>query len=148
MLYLIIKLLLICLIITIVIEYIPIVIFLQIPKRYYVAVNVLTNVVANVIINCYDILNIKSAGLISREKLFISLEIIVCMVEILLYYKKLSINEVRNNSDNIKLENKIQNNNRINKSNVLKLCKITAITVLANILSVVLGNMILERIYV
>ena len=138
----------ICLIITIVVEYIPIVIFLQIPKRYYVAVNVLTNVVANVIINCYDILNIKSAGLISREKLFISLEIIVCMVEILLYYKKLSINEVRNNSDNIKLENKIQNNNRINKSNVLKLCKITAITVLANILSVVLGNMILERIYV
>ena len=138
----------ICLIITIVVEYIPIVIFLQIPKRYYVAVNVLTNVVANLIINCYDILNIKSAGLISREKLFISLEIIVCMVEILLYYKKLSINEVRNNSDNIKLENKIQNNNRINKSNVLKLCKITAITVLANILSVVLGNMILERIYV
>lgn len=138
----------ICLIITIVVEYIPIVIFLQISKRYYVAVNVLTNVVANVIINCYDILNIKSAGLISREKLFISLEIIVCIVEILLYYKKLSINEVRNNSDNIKLENKIQNNNRINKSNVLKLCKITAITVLANILSVVLGNMILERIYV
>ena len=148
MFLLVIKELCICLIITIVVEYIPIVIFLQIPKKYYVAVNVLTNVVANVIINCYDILNIKSAGLISREKLFISLEIIVCMVEILLYYKKLSINEVRNNSDNIKLENKIQNNNRINKSNVLKLCKITAITVLANILSVVLGNMILERIYV
>ena len=148
MFLLVIKELCICLIITIVVEYIPIVIFLQIPKKYYVAVNVLTNVVANVIINCYDILNIKSAGLISREKLFISLEIIVCIVEILLYYKKLSINEVRNNSDNIKLENKIQNNNRINKSNVLKLCKITAITVLANILSVVLGNMILERIYV
>ena len=148
MFLLVIKELCICLIITIVVEYIPIVIFLQIPKKYYVAVNVLTNVVANVIINCYDILNIKSAGLISREKKFISLEIIVCMVEILLYYKKLSINEVRNNSDNIKLENKIQNNNRINKSNVLKLCKITAITVLANILSVVLGNVILERIYV
>ncbi len=148
MFLLVIKELCICLIITIVVEYIPIVIFLQIPKKYYVAVNVLTNVVANVILNCYDILNIKSAGLISREKLFISLEIIVCMVEILLYYKKLSINEVRNNSDNIKLENKIRNNNRINKLNVLKLCKITAITVLANILSVVLGNMILERIYV
>ena len=111
----------ICLILTIVIEYIPIVFFLNIPKKYFIAVNVLTNVVANVILISYDILNLKSIGVINRWQLFVGLEIIICIIEIYLYY--------------IYYEKKLTKN----------LFKIVGLTILANMLSVTIGGIILDK---
>ena len=111
----------ICLILTIVIEYIPIVFFLYIPKKYFIAVNVLTNVVANVILISYDILNLKSIGVINRWQLFVGLEIIICIIEIYLYY--------------IYYEKKLTKN----------LFKIVGLTILANMLSVTIGGIILDK---
>ena len=111
----------ICLILTIVIEYIPIVFFLNIPKKYFIAVNVLTNVVANVILISYDILNLKSIGVINRWQLFVGLEIIICIIEIYLYY--------------IYYEKKSTKN----------LFKIVGLTILANMLSVTIGGIILDK---
>lgn len=110
----------ICLILTIVIEYIPIVFFLNIPKKYFIAVNVLTNVVANVILISYDILNLKSVGVINRWQLFVGLEVIICIIEIYLYY--------------IYYEKKLTKN----------LFKIVGPTILANTLSVTIGGVILD----
>ena len=112
----------ICLILTIVIEYIPIVFFLNIPKKYFIAVNVLTNVVANVIFVSYDILNAKSVGVINRWQLFVGLEIIICIVEIYLYY--------------IYYKKKLIKN----------LFKIVGLTILANMLSVMIGGVILDKV--
>ena len=111
----------ICLILTIVIEYIPIVFFLNIPKKYFIVVNVLTNVVANVILISYDILNLKSIGVINRWQLFVGLEIIICIIEIYLYY--------------IYYEKKLTKN----------LFKIVGLTILANMLSVTIGGIILDK---
>ena len=111
----------ICLILTIVIEYIPIVFFLNIPKKYFIAVNVLTNVVANVILISYDILNLKSIGVINRWQLFVGLEIIICIIEIYLYY--------------------IYYETRLTKN----LFKIVGLTILANMLSVTIGGIILDK---
>ena len=110
----------ICLILTIVIEYIPIVFFLNIPKKYFIAVNVLTNVVANVILISYDILNLKSIGVINRWQLFVGLEVIICIIEIYLYY--------------------IYYETRLTKN----LFKIVGLTILANMLSVTIGGVILD----
>ena len=110
----------ICLILTIVIEYITIVFFLNIPKKYFIAVNVLTNVVANVILISYDILNLKSVGVINRWQLFVGLEVIICIVEIYLYY--------------------IYYETRLTKN----LFKIVGLTILANMLSVTIGGVILD----
>lgn len=110
----------ICLILTIVIEYIPIVFFLNIPKKYFIAVNVLTNVVANVILISYDILNLKSVGVINRWQLFVGLEVIICIIEIYLYY--------------------IYYETRLTKN----LFKIVGLTILANMLSVTIGGVILD----
>ena len=112
----------ICLILTIVIEYIPIVFFLNIPKKYFIAVNVLTNVVANVILISYDILNLKSIGVINRWQLFVGLEIIICIIEIYLYY--------------IYYKKKLIKN----------LFKIVGLTILANMLSVTIGGVILDKV--
>lgn len=111
----------ICLILTIVIEYIPIVFFLNIPKKYFIAVNVLTNVVANVILISYDILNLKSVGDINRWQLFVGLEVLICIIEIYLYY--------------IYYEKKLTKN----------LFKIVGPTILANTLSVTIGGIILDK---
>lgn len=111
----------ICLILTIVIEYIPIVFFLQIPRKYFIAVNVLTNVVANVILISYDILNLKSIGVINRWQLFVGLEVLICIIEIYLYY--------------------IYYETRLTKN----LFKIVGLTILANMLSVTIGGIILDK---
>ena len=111
----------ICLILTIAIEYIPIVFFLNIPKKYFIAVNVLTNVVANVIFVSYDILNAKSVGVINRWQLFVGLEVIICIIEIYLYY--------------------IYYETRLTKN----LFKIVGLTILANMLSVTIGGIILDK---
>ena len=126
----------ICLILTIAIEYIPIVFFLHIPKKYFIAVNILTNVVANVILVSYDILNLKSVGVINRWQLFVGLEVIICIVEIYLYYiyyeKKLKCEK--------------QNNIAATKNiDIANLFKIVGITILANLLSVTIGGIILDK---
>lgn len=78
--------LIICLVLTIVIEYIPIVCFLHISKKYFIATNILTNVLANIVIIIYDILNMNKSFIINRWQLIIVLEIIVFVSEIVLYY--------------------------------------------------------------
>ena len=135
MLYLIIKLLLICLIITIVIEYIPIVIFLQISNNYFIAVNVLTNVVANVILLIYDIFNIENNLLMDRWQIIIVLEIIICIVEIYLYC--------------IYTDKKIINDKNISASSVNAIKKqmhekVIFTTIFANVLSFTLGTILLK----
>lgn len=128
MIFLIIKVLTICLIITIVIEYIPIVIFLQIPKKYFIAVNVLTNVLANVVVLTYDILDVKMLKIINRWQLIIVLEVLICIVEIILYYIYLKRKKV------------------IAKNNIGEIVRVIALTILANALSITIGNVILEKI--
>lgn len=115
----------ICLIITIVIEYIPIVIFLEIPRKYFVAVNVLTNVVANAVVLIYDILDVKRYGVMSRGQLFVVLEVAVCIVEIVLYYKYWNKRDGDNYCQNF--------------------IKIVFLTIFANVISVLLGNVILKN---
>lgn len=141
----------ICLILTIVIEYIPIVFFLHIPKKYYIAVNILTNVVANIILVSYDILNATTSGLISRMQLYVVLECIVCIVEIYLYYiyykKRLTNNEGRNcSSENDESKCEKQSNTIVTKNiDTAKLLKIVGITIFANLLSVTIGGIILDK---
>ena len=81
----------------------------------------MTNVVANVILISYDILNLKSIGVINRWQLFVGLEIIICIIEIYLYY--------------IYYEKKLTKN----------LFKIVGLTILANMLSVTIGGIILDK---
>ena len=135
MLYLIIKLLLICLIITIVIEYIPIVIFLQISNNYFIAVNALTNVVANVILLIYDIFNIENNLLMDRWQIIIVLEIIICIVEIYfycIYTDKKIINDTNTNANDV---------NTIKKQ---MHAKVIFTTIFANVLSFTLGTILLK----
>lgn len=142
----------ICLILTIAIEYIPIVFFLNIPKKYFIAVNVLTNVVANVILMSFDILNANAVGLISRMQLFIGLECIVCITEIYLYYiyykKRLINDDSKNYSDGnneVKCE-KQSNIIAIKNIGIANLLKIVGITIFANLLSVTIGGVILDKV--
>lgn len=141
----------ICLILTIVIEYIPIVFFLNIPKKYFIAVNVLTNVFANVILISYDILNLKSIGVINRWQLFVGLEVIICIIEIYLYYiyyKKKLINEDSRNCSDESQELKCEKQNDIiviKKFDKTKFVKIAGITIFANLLSVTIGGVILDK---
>ena len=142
MIVLILKELFICLIITIVIEYIPIVIFLKIPKIFFIAVNVLTNVLANVVMMTYDILDAKKYLLINRWQLIIVIELIVCIIEIFLYYAYLdkknvkiqNINDVSNTTIN-----KVKNFISISDVNKQMFLKVVAITIFANVLSFTIG---------
>ena len=134
----IIKELIICLIITIVIEYIPIVIFLQIPKKYFIAVNVLTNVVANIIVLIYDLLGIKNLGIISRSQVFIVLETIVCAVEIFLYYEYIKMKKLHRINNSQIIENK-----ESSFINAIEVVKIVVLTIFANVTSFIIGTKIL-----
>lgn len=123
MLSLLAKQLFICLIITIVIEYIPIVIFLQIPKKYFFLVNVLSNVVANVVILIYDISGAKSFLPINRWQVIIIIEVLVCIVEIFLYYIYAKKKSIINNEMKI---------------------KIIATTIFANLISLMIGSKLIS----
>ena len=117
------------------IEYIPIVIFLQISNNYFIAVNVLTNVVANVILLIYDILNIENKLLMNRWQIIIVLEIIICIVEIYLYC--------------IYSNKKIINDKNISASSVNAIkkqmhAKVIFTTIFANVLSFTLGTILLK----
>lgn len=117
------------------IEYIPIVIFLQISNNYFIAVNVLTNVVANVILLIYDILNIENNLLMDRWQIIIVLEIIICIVEIYLYC--------------IYTDKKIINDKNISASSVNTIkkqmyAKVIFTTIFANVLSFTLGTILLK----
>jgi hypothetical protein len=141
----------ICLILTIVIEYIPIVFFLNIPKKYFIAVNVLTNVVANVILMSFDILNANAVGLISRMQLFIGLECIVCITEIYLYYTYYKYRLINDDNRNCRCDNyelkceKESNAIVISDIGIANLLKVVGITVFANLLSVMIGGIILDK---
>lgn len=115
------------------IEYIPIVIFLQISNNYFIAVNALTNVVANVILLIYDIFNIENNLLMDRWQIIIVLEIIICIVEIYLYC--------------IYSDKKIINNKNTNSVNAIKKqmhAKVIFTTFFANVLSFTLGTILLK----
>lgn len=86
----------ICLILTIVIEYIPIVVFLGIPKKYFIATNVLTNVLANVVVMIFDILNSLNTLFISRTQVIVIIEALVVISEIILYNIYLKNNLLKN----------------------------------------------------
>lgn len=125
----------ICLIITILIEYIPIVVLLHIPKKYFASVNVLTNVVANVILVIIDILNIKIDNIISRTQLVVLFETIIVIFEIFLYCLYFSKN-FKNNNENM-------GNVLINRK-IAKILRIIILTIIANLLSIMIGRKILE----
>lgn len=142
MIFLIVKELIICLLITIVIEYIPIVIFLKISKKYFIAVNVLTNVLANVIALTYDILEAESFLPFNRLQLIIVLEIIICISEIFLYY--VYVNKKSIKRDSVKLTK----NETINEIDIEKkrmILKIVLVTLFANVLSFTIGNKLLRQ---
>lgn len=77
--------LLICSILTIVIEYIPIVCFLKISKKYFIVVNVLSNVLLNIILIIFDITSKNFNLSLKRDFVIYIFEIIVVVVEIVLY---------------------------------------------------------------
>ena len=87
----------ICLILTIVIEYIPIVVFLGIPKKYFIATNVLTNVLANVAVIIFEILNSQNTLFINRTQVIVIIEILVVISEIILYNIYLKKNNLLKN---------------------------------------------------
>ena len=114
--------LIICLALTLILEFIPIVVFLKISPKYFVAVNVLTNVIANVVVFIFDICSPQNIGLLStmaadRLKLILILEIIVVISEIVLYYIYLGKKQ---------------------------LFKVVVLTIIANVLSYFLGNYIIS----
>ena len=117
------------------IEYIPIVIFLQISNNYFIAVNALTNVVANVILLIYDIFNIENNLLMDRWQIIIVLEIIICIVEIYfycIYTDKKIINDTNTNANDV---------NTIKKQ---MHAKVIFTTIFANVLSFTLGTILLK----
>ena len=78
---------LLCLILTIIIEFIPIVVLLKVSNKYFVAVNTLTNVLANIIIILFDIRNINYySKWFSREFVVLIIEIIIILSEFYLYF--------------------------------------------------------------
>lgn len=83
--------LIIALALTLIIEFIPIVIFLRISPTYFAAVNILTNIIANTIVFIIDICSIYKLGFIGwtevdRLKVIFVVEIFVVISEIILYY--------------------------------------------------------------
>ena len=116
-------LLIICIMFTIVIEYIPIVKFLNVSKKYFIATNVLTNVLANVIVSIYDILSMNKQVAINRIGIIMIVEVLVVISESILYMIYL----------------KSRGNNKTNY-----LYKNVALVVFANVLSFFLGNEIFK----
>ena len=109
---------------TLLIEFIPIVVFLGIKPKYFIAVNVLTNVFANSIVYIFDICSVHNLGLVSelpfdRLKLIFIIEILVVISEIILYYLCLGKK---------------------------KIFKTIVLTIIANLLSYFLGNYIISLI--
>ena len=116
--------LIIALALTLLIEFVPIVIFLGIKPKFFIAVNVLTNVLANSIVYIFDICSLYDPGAMSglpfdRLKLILIIEILVMISEIILYYLYLGKK---------------------------KIVKITILTIIANLLSYFLGNYIIALI--
>ena len=116
--------LIVALTLTILIEFIPIVVFLGIKPKYFIAVNVLTNVLANSLVYIFDICNMYNLGLESelpfdRLKLIFIIEIFVVISEIILYYLYLGKKRI---------------------------FKIIVLTIIANLLSYFLGNYIISLI--
>lgn len=114
--------LILCAALTLILEFIPIVIFLKISPKYFVAVNMLTNVVVNTLVFIFDICSSYNIGFVNelaidRMKLILVIEIVVVISEIVLYYFYLGKKQ---------------------------LFKIVALTIIANLLSYFLGNNILS----
>ena len=109
---------------TLIIEFIPIVIFLRISPTYFAAVNIFTNVIANTIVFILDICSSYKLGFIGgiavdRLKVIFVIEIFVVISEIIFYYLYLG------------------------KKNLFK---ISLLTIIANVLSYFLGNYIVSLI--
>ena len=107
---------------TLVIEFIPIVIFLRISPTYFAAVNIFTNVIANTIVFILDICSSYKLGFIGgisvdRLKVIFVIEIFVVISEIIFYYMYLGKKY---------------------------LFKISLLTIIANVLSYFLGNYIIK----
>lgn len=115
--------LLVCVILTILIEYIPIVCFLHISKKYFIVTNVLTNVLANVAVMIFDIVSKGGHFIIDRTQFIIIIEILVVLTEIILY--------------NIYLNKKGMTGKKYLFKNI-------ALTIVANIMSFLLGTTILK----
>lgn len=113
--------LIIALTLTLIIEFIPIVIFLKISPTYFAAVNILTNIIANTVVFIIDICRIYKFGFIGgmavdRLKVIFVVEIFVVISEIIFYYLYLG------------------------KKNLFK---ISILTIIANVLSYFLGKYII-----
>ena len=113
--------LILCLALTLLLEFIPIVVFLGISPKYFVAVNVLTNVIANAVVFIFDICSPQNISLLStmpadRLKLIFVIEIVVVISEIILYYLYLGKKQ---------------------------LLKVVVLTIIANVISYFLGNYII-----
>lgn len=114
----------IALTLTLIIEFIPIVIFLKISPTYFAAVNILTNVIANTIVFITDIFSIYKLGFmgwtaVNRLRVIFIVEIFVVISEIILYYLYFG------------------------KKNLFK---ISLLTIISNALSYFLGNYIMSLI--
>ena len=114
----------IALTLTLIIEFIPIVVFLRLSPTYFAVVNILTNVIANAIVFIIDICSIYKLGFmgwmaVDRLKVIFVVEIFVVISEIILYYLYLG------------------------KKNLFK---ISLLTIIANVLSYFLGNYIISLI--
>ena len=116
--------LIIALTLTLIIEFIPIVVFLRISPTYFAAVNILTNVIANTIVFIIDICSIYKLVfmgwmVVDRSSVIFIVEIFVVISEIILYYLYFG------------------------KKNLFK---ISLLTIIANVLSYFLGNYIISLI--
>ena len=116
--------LIIALTLTLIIEFIPIVISLRISPTYFAAVNILTNVIANAIVFIIDICSIYKLGFmgwtaVDRLRVIFIVEIFVVISEIILYYLYLG------------------------KKNLFK---VSLLTIAANVLSYFLGKYIISLI--
>ena len=116
--------LIIALTLTLIIEFIPIVMFLGISPTYFAAVNILTNVIANTIVFSIDICSIYKLGFmgwtaVNRLRVIFIVEIFVVISEIIFYYLYLG------------------------KKNLFK---ISLLTIIANVLSYFLGKYIISLI--
>ncbi len=114
----------IALTLTLIIEFIPIVVFLRLSPTYFAVVNILTNVIANATVFIIDICSIYKLGFmgwmaVDRLKVIFVVEIFVVISEIILYYLYFG------------------------KKNLFK---ISLLTIIANVLSYFLGNYIISLI--
>lgn len=116
--------LILCLALTLILEFIPIVIFLKISPKYFVAVNVLTNVIANTVVFIFDVRSACNLGFVSamtenRLKLILIIEILVVISEIILYYLYIGKKQ---------------------------LFKVVVLTIIVNVISYFIGNYIISLI--